>query len=479
MPRQPPKMKMKLSERGKKWERTISPGESLSSSGDEAPHQFAVPPIGIPSRIRDKTSQLHISSQATAADASATASWIATPLLTSPPSVTLLTKSPSPKAAKATAKTPRAPRQDFVLSEEEEKVMFEWLEATEEVWNAKKAGYHKHDVKQGLWEAQAKVMNKSAEHLIGWFKSVCDMNTRLIEKWKEKTGDRDDDDEIWTERQRFIMASMKFMDRVVCHQLKPVRNVEDIVLEQSGTLVAAEAAAALEAADIDSEGEPRASTSAGPRRRSIKEGEMDKMLQLMQERTEESHAGMEELRKCKEQHPSTARNAFTAYVQDSLNTMSEWSYRNAKDEVYLVLKKYEDGPEEERVKQQQQQQPQFQQQLPHHHMRPLHTVLPVRGLQPASQQKASSVCGTGLQPMPAQWAAVPPWMDAELWQSQNIKCMQAVDPNLYPTSSSSGRMESATQSASVSGVMSRIRFVLEAEDDVNLSAMSFPSLSTS
>ncbi|XP_034049082.1 uncharacterized protein LOC117530300 [Thalassophryne amazonica] len=391
MSKQPPKMKTELRTRGKKRERTPSPEESLSSPGDETPRQFAVPQISISPRLRDQTSQLHTSSQVTATDASVTASPVATPLVTSPtsqsshdqsPSARSHHASPSLKAAKATAKKPRAPRQDFVLSEEEEKVMFEWLEATEEVWNAKKAGYHKHDVKQGLWEAQAKVMNKSAEHLIGWFKSVRDTNTRLVKKGKGKSGDGDNDDEIWTDRQRFIMASMKFMDKVVRHRPKAVRSVEAVIREHAGNLNAAEAAAAAqEAVDVDSEGRRRSSTSARPRRRSIKKGKMDRMLQLMQERAEESRARMEELRKCKEQHPSTARNAFAAYVRDSLNTMSEWSYRKAKDEIYRVLTKYEDGAEEERVKQQQQQQ-QFQQQRPHHHVRPQHTVLPVQGLQP-------------------------------------------------------------------------------------------------
>ncbi|XP_034050575.1 uncharacterized protein LOC117531563 [Thalassophryne amazonica] len=388
MSKQPPKMKTELRTRGKKRERTPSPEGSLSSPGDETPHQFAVPQISISPRLRDQTSQFNTSSQATATDASVTASPVATPLVTSPtsqsshdqsPSARSHHLSPSLKAAKATAKKPRAPRQDFVLSEEEEKVMFEWLETTEEVWNAKKAGYHKHDVKQGLWEAQAKVINKSAEHLIGWFKSVRDTNTRLIKKGKGKSGDGDDDDEIWTDRKRFIMASMKFMDKVVYHRPKAVRSVEAVVLEHSGNLdaaaEAAEAAAAQEAADVDSEGEPRASTSARPRRRSIREGEMDRMLQLMQERVEENQACMEELQKCKEQQPSTARITFADYIRDSLNTMSEWSYRKAKDEMYRVLTKYEDGAEEERVKQQQQQQP-------HHHMRPLHPVLPVQGLQP-------------------------------------------------------------------------------------------------
>ncbi|XP_034021096.1 uncharacterized protein LOC117505623 [Thalassophryne amazonica] len=210
--------------------------------------------------------------------------------------------------------------------------MFEWLEATEEVWNTKKAGYHKHDVKQGLWEAQAKVMNKSAEHLIGWFESVRDTNTRFIKKGKGKSGDGRDDDEIWTDRQWFIMASMKFTDKVFRHRPKPVRSVEALILEHSGNLYAAEAAVAQEAADIDSEGEPRASTSAGPRRSPVKEGEMDRMLQLMQERAEDGRDRTEELQKCKEQHPSTARNTFAAYVRDSLSTMSEWSYRKAKDE---------------------------------------------------------------------------------------------------------------------------------------------------
>ncbi|XP_034049084.1 uncharacterized protein LOC117530301 [Thalassophryne amazonica] len=359
MSKQPPEMKMKSRTRGKKRKRTPSPEESLSSSGDETP-QFAVPPISISPRLRDQTSQLHTSSQATATDVSVTASPVATPLVTShsshdqsPRSAQSHHVSPSLKAAKATAKKPRAPRQDFVLSEEEEKVMFEWLEATEEVWNAKKAGYHKHDVKQGLWEAQAKVMNKSAKHLIGWFKSVRDTNTKLMKKGKGKSGDGDDDDDNWSDRQRFIMASMKFMARVVRHRPKPVRSVEAVILEHSGNLDAAEAVAAQEAADVDSESEPRASTSAGPRRGSIREGEMDRMLLLMQERAEESQALMEELQKCKEQQPSTAKNAFAAYVQDSLSTMSEWSYRKAKDEIYWVLTKYEDGGEEERVKQQQ------------------------------------------------------------------------------------------------------------------------------
>ncbi|XP_034020286.1 uncharacterized protein LOC117504844 [Thalassophryne amazonica] len=174
------------------------------------------------------------------------------------------------------------------------------------------------------------------------------------------------------------MASLKFMDKVVHHQQKPVRSVEAVILEHSSILDAAEAAAAQEAVDVDSEGELRTSTSAGPRRRSIKEGEMDRMLLLMQERAEESRARMEELQKCKEQHPSTARNAFTAYVRDSLNTMSEWSYRKAKEEICRVLTKYENGAEEDRVKQQQK----FQQQPPHHHTKPRHTVLPVRGPQP-------------------------------------------------------------------------------------------------
>ncbi|XP_034023514.1 uncharacterized protein LOC117507836 [Thalassophryne amazonica] len=150
-----------------------------------------------------------------------------------------------------------------------------------------------------------------------------------------------------------------------------------VILEHSVILDAAEAAAAQEATDVDPQGKPRTSTSASPRRQSIKEGEMDRMLLLMQERAEESRAHMEELQKCKEQPPSTARNAFAAYVRDSLNTMSEWSYRKAKDEICRVLTKYENGAEEERVKQQQK----FQQQLPHHHTKPIHTVLPVRGLQ--------------------------------------------------------------------------------------------------
>ncbi|XP_034020282.1 uncharacterized protein LOC117504842 isoform X2 [Thalassophryne amazonica] len=155
-------------------------------------------------------------------------------------------------------------------------------------------------------------------------------------------------------------------------------SVEAVILEHSGILDAAEAAAAQEAVDVDSEGEPRTSTSAGPRRQSIKEDEMDRMLLLMQERVEESQAHMEELQKCKEQHPSIARNAFAAYIRDSLNTLSEWSYRKAKDEICQVLTKYENGAEDDRVKQQQK----FHQQPPHHHTKPRHTVLPVRGLQP-------------------------------------------------------------------------------------------------
>ncbi|XP_034049054.1 uncharacterized protein LOC117530236 [Thalassophryne amazonica] len=161
-------------------------------------------------------------------------------------------RSPSLKAAKATAKKPRAPDKTSCCLKKKKKSCFSGLREQKRFGTQKnkKAGYQKH-VKQGLYEAQAKVMNKSAKHLIGWFKSVCDTNTKLIKKDKGKSGDGHDDDNNWSDRQRFIMASMKFIGRVVHHRPKPVRSVETIILEHSGNLDAAETAAAQEAADVD------------------------------------------------------------------------------------------------------------------------------------------------------------------------------------------------------------------------------------
>jgi len=50
--------------------------------------------------------------------------------------------------------------------------MITFLEENEFLWNKKSMGYRKPDLKTTKWEAQAEVIGKSAEHLLGWHKSL-------------------------------------------------------------------------------------------------------------------------------------------------------------------------------------------------------------------------------------------------------------------------------------------------------------------
>ena len=79
-------------------------------------------------------------------------------------------------------------KQDFKLTEEEEELMVTFLEENECIWNKKSMDYRKPGLKTTKWEAQAKVMGKSTEHIQGWFKSMRDNYVRPRSKMPQSDG---------------------------------------------------------------------------------------------------------------------------------------------------------------------------------------------------------------------------------------------------------------------------------------------------
>jgi arsenate reductase-like glutaredoxin family protein len=115
-------------------------------------------------------------------------------------------------------KTPR-PKKSYVLKDEEEEKLLEWIEENEMLWNSKMKDYRRADKKAARWEDMAEQMGKTSKELQGWWQGIKDQFTKLHRK---KSGQAA---RLPTERQQWIQRRCKFLERVVRHKAASVRPV--------------------------------------------------------------------------------------------------------------------------------------------------------------------------------------------------------------------------------------------------------------
>ena len=98
-------------------------------------------------------------------------------------------------------KKKRAKRNPCNLSIAEEDLMLEFIRDNPALWNVKMTDYRRKDK---IWKGQAQLMEKTADTLKGWFRSLRDTHTHL----DKKSGDGAQE---LTEREEWIISKFMFL----------------------------------------------------------------------------------------------------------------------------------------------------------------------------------------------------------------------------------------------------------------------------
>lgn len=117
------------------------------------------------------------------------------------------------------SKTKRAKKAVFALNIADEKSMLEFLQENPILWDMKLTDFRITEKKNRLWEEQGLKLDKTADFLKGWFKSLRDTHTRLD---KRKSGDGTKE---LTEREQWIKDNFSFLKVAIRHRPEPVCSV--------------------------------------------------------------------------------------------------------------------------------------------------------------------------------------------------------------------------------------------------------------
>ena len=102
-------------------------------------------------------------------------------------------------------KKKRAKKNPCNMSTADEELMLEFIRDNPVLWNVKMTDYRRKDKKDKIWDDQAPRMEKQADTLKGWFRSLRDTHTRLD---KKKSGDGAPD---LTQREKWIISNFVFL----------------------------------------------------------------------------------------------------------------------------------------------------------------------------------------------------------------------------------------------------------------------------
>ena len=116
-------------------------------------------------------------------------------------------------------KRKRAKKNPCNLSIADEELMLEFIRDNPVLWNVKMTDYRRKDKKDKIWEDQVQLMEKTADTLKVWFRSLRDTHTRLD---KKTSGDGAPD---LTEREEWIISKFGLLKTVTRHRPEPLQNV--------------------------------------------------------------------------------------------------------------------------------------------------------------------------------------------------------------------------------------------------------------
>ena len=125
---------------------------------------------------------------------------------------------------KGKKKKKRAKKSPCNLSIADEELMLEFIRDNPVLWNIKMTDYRRKDKKDKIWEDQAQLMEKTADTLKGWFRSLRDSHTRLD---KKKSGDGTPD---LTEREEWILSKFVFLKTITRHRPEPLQSISSLDL---------------------------------------------------------------------------------------------------------------------------------------------------------------------------------------------------------------------------------------------------------
>ena len=96
-----------------------------------------------------------------------------------------------------------------------DELMLEFIRDNPVLWNVNMTDYRRNDK---IWDDHAHVMEKQADTLKGWFRSLRDTHTRL----DKKSGDGAPD---LTRREKWIISTFVFLKTVTRHRPEPLQSV--------------------------------------------------------------------------------------------------------------------------------------------------------------------------------------------------------------------------------------------------------------
>jgi hypothetical protein len=128
-------------------------------------------------------------------------------------------ESESSVSSQANERSKRLRKTQYALDSDEEKLMLEFLQENPMLWDIKLTDYRMTGKKNKLWEDQGAKLDKSADYLRGWFKSLRDNYTRLH---KKKSGDGARE---LTEREHWVKDNFSFLKAATRHKPEPVNSV--------------------------------------------------------------------------------------------------------------------------------------------------------------------------------------------------------------------------------------------------------------
>lgn len=306
----------------------------------------------------------------------------------------------------------RAKKNPCNLSNADEELMLEFIRENPVLWNVKMTDYRRKDKKEKIWEDQAQLMEKTADTLKGWFRSLRDTHTRLD---KKKSGDGAP---YLTEREEWIISKFVFLNTVIRHRPEPLQSVKATIQQHRGDLDAAETACADLEIGLDELTPTPSSTPSSSRKRPQ---DLDiALLESLQKRVAEAGTIIEDLSKAQQQ-PITTRTAFANYVKDSLLTMSNANYKKARSTINRLLSDLMDEDSDDDIPSAMGAPPipatqQVSHSQPPHPLRP--SSAPSFGLFGSSAPSTSEQ----YQPPPHMWRNVPP--ASSVWGSQSMEYME-------------------------------------------------------
>ena len=106
-------------------------------------------------------------------------------------------------------------RKHCPIERKDEQGLIEWIRDHEILWNRSKEEFRNRREKEHLWSQKAQELGIDSKYLTTWYESLRTRYGRLRKKEKGKSGDGRVDTSMWTDRDKWVLESFKFLSDFV------------------------------------------------------------------------------------------------------------------------------------------------------------------------------------------------------------------------------------------------------------------------